>query len=114
MEHVSRSETDTVEAVPDVHLEQLAGGESMSVQHFRIDPGATVPAHEHHHEQAGFLYRGELTFLVGDDREAVVVRAGDSYTLAGHEVHAVENRGDEPAEGVDIFSPPRPNPDWAT
>ena len=97
MERVSLEESDVVEAVPDVHLAQLAGGESMSVQHFRIDPGATVPEHSHHHEQAGFVYRGELTFVLAD----------------GEEVHGAENRGDEPVEGVDIFSPPRPNPDWA-
>jgi quercetin dioxygenase-like cupin family protein len=112
MERVPLSEDDLVEAVPEVHLAQLAVGESMSVQYFRIDPGATVPSHEHHHEQAGFVYRGELTFVL-DGGEEVVVGAGDSYDLTSHEVHGAENRGDEPIEGVDIFSPPRPNPDWA-
>jgi quercetin dioxygenase-like cupin family protein len=112
MERVPLAESDTVEAVPDVHLAQLTSGERMSVQHFRIDPGATVPEHSHHHEQAGFVYRGELTFLLADGEE-VVVGAGDAYDLAGDELHGVENRGDEPVEGVDIFSPPRPDPDWA-
>ena len=112
MERVPLDESDVVEAVPDVHLAQLAVGESMSVQHFRIDPGATVPEHSHHHEQAGFVYRGELTFVLADGSE-VVVGPGDSYDLASEEVHGAENRGDEPVEGVDIFSPPRPNPDWA-
>ena len=99
------------EAVEQVHLAQLAAGEEMSVQHFRIEPGATVPEHDHHHEQAGFVYEGELTFLL-DDGE-VTVGAGESYVLAGHEVHGAENRGDTPVRGVDIFSPPRPDPDWA-
>jgi quercetin dioxygenase-like cupin family protein len=112
MERAPLSETDAVEAVTDVHLAQLADGESMSVQHFRIDPGATVPEHSHHNEQAGVVYRGELTFVLEDGTE-VVVGPVDSYVLAGHEVHGAENRGDEPVEGVDIFSPPRPNPDWA-
>jgi quercetin dioxygenase-like cupin family protein len=110
MEHVSLDEA--VEAVPNVHLAQLAGGERMSVQHFRIEPGATVPEHHHHHEQAGFVYSGELTFTLEDGSE-VVVGSGDSYSLAGEEVHGAENRGDVAVEGVDIFSPPRPNPDWA-
>ncbi|MFC7226542.1 cupin domain-containing protein [Salinirubellus salinus] len=112
MERVPLAESDTVEAVPDVHLAQLAAGERMSVQHFRIDPGATVPEHSHHHEQAGFVYRGELTFSLADGEE-VVVGAGDAYDIAGEEVHGAENRGEEPVEGVDIFSPPRPDPDWA-
>ncbi|MFC7176041.1 cupin domain-containing protein [Halosegnis marinus] len=99
------------EAVENVHLAQLAAGEETSVQHFRIEPGATVPSHDHHHEQAGFVYEGELTFLL-DDSE-VTVAAGESYVLAGGEVHGAENRGTEPVRGVDIFSPPRTDPDWA-
>lgn len=99
------------EAVDAVHLAQLATGDSMSVQHFRIEPGATVPEHSHHHEQAGFVYEGELTFLV--DGEEIVVGAGESYTIPGEEPHAAENRGETAIRGVDIFSPPRPDPDWA-
>jgi quercetin dioxygenase-like cupin family protein len=109
MEHVALgAET---EAGEQVHLAQLATGEEMSVQHFRIKPGATVPEHDHHHEQAGFVYAGELTFLLADGE--VTVGAGESYVLAGDEVHGAENRGDAPVRGVDIFSPPRPDPDWA-
>jgi quercetin dioxygenase-like cupin family protein len=111
MERVSHGSAESVEAVPDVHIARLAAAESMSVQGFRIEPGATVPEHAHHQEQAGYVTRGELTFLLEDGE--VVVGPGDSYVLAGEEVHAVENRGDEPAEGVDVFSPPRPDPDWA-
>ncbi len=103
--------TETTEAVENVHLAQLAAGEAMSVQHFEFDPGATVPSHDHHHEQTGFIYEGELTFLLEDGE--VVVGAGESYVLAGEEVHGAANRGDVAVRGVDIFSPPRPNPDWA-
>lgn len=109
MEHASlESET---EAVENVHLAQLVAGEQTSVQHFRIEPGATVPEHDHHHEQAGFIYEGELTFLLEDGE--VTVGPGDAYVLAEWEVHGAENRGDVAVKGVDIFAPPRPNPDWA-
>jgi quercetin dioxygenase-like cupin family protein len=111
MDHVSLDSTEEVEAVDDVHLAQLAAGENMSVQHFRIEPGAVVPEHQHHHEQSGFVYRGELTFQL-EDGDEVVVAEGDAYDLAGHEVHAAENRGSVPVEGVDVFSPPRTDPDW--
>jgi quercetin dioxygenase-like cupin family protein len=103
--------TETTEAGEGVNLAQLAAGELMSVQYFRIDPGAEVPLHDHPHEQTGFVYRGELTFLDEDGEETVVV-AGDSYTIPGDEVHAAENRGEGPVEGVDIFSPPRETPPW--
>lgn len=110
MERVPLAET--TEAVESVHLAQLAAGEEMSVQHFEFEPGATVPSHDHHHEQTGFVYEGELTFLLEDGEEAVV-SAGESYVLAGGEIHGAENRGEEVVRGVDVFSPPRPNPDWA-
>lgn len=109
MEHTALDEE--TEAVEQVHLAQLAAGDEMSVQHFRIEPGATVPEHDHHHEQAGFIYEGALTFLLADG--AVTVGEGESYVLAGHEVHGAENRGDVAVRGVDIFAPPRPDPDWA-
>jgi len=103
---------EAVEAVEGVHLTQLAADERMSVQHFHIESGARVPEHSHHHEQAGFVHEGELTFVVADGDE-VVVGAGESFVFAGDEVHAAENRGDEPVRGVDVFSPPRTDPDWA-
>ncbi len=109
MERVPLAET--TEAVEDVHLAQLAAGAEMSVQHFEFEPGATVPSHDHPHEQSGFVYEGELTFLLEDGEE--VVGAGESYVLAGGEVHGAENRGEGIVRGVDVFSPPRPNPDWA-
>lgn len=99
------------EAVEQVHLAEMAAGEETSVQHFRIEPGASVPAHDHHHEQAGFIYEGELTFLLEDGE--VTVEAGESYVLDGGERHGAENRGDVETRGVDIFAPPRTDPDWA-
>jgi quercetin dioxygenase-like cupin family protein len=110
MERVPLADVEATEAVDGVHLSQLAAGTEMSVQHFRIEPGATVPEHSHPHEQTGYVTAGTLTFLV--DGEECVVEAGDSYAIPGDEPHGAENRGDEPVEGVDIFAPPRVNPDW--
>ena len=111
MECVGLSEQETVEAVENVHLAQLATGERTSIQSFEIEPGAIVPEHSHHHEQTGFVYEGDLTFILDDD--VVVVGPGDSFTISGDEPHAAENRGDGVVRGVDIFAPPRPDPDWA-
>ncbi|MDZ7701281.1 MAG: cupin domain-containing protein [Halobacteriales archaeon] len=111
MEHVSSADRERVEAVDGVHLTQLAVGDRTSVQAFRMEPGSAVEAHDHPHEQAGFLYQGELTFTLADGTERVV-GAGESFLFRGEETHAAENRGDEPVLGVDVFAPPRPNPDW--
>lgn len=112
MEHATAGSLEFVEAVDDVHLSLGAAGDEMNVQHFEIEPGATVPSHSHHHEQVGVIYGGALTFVLEDGSE-VTVEAGDSYALAGDEVHGAENRGDEPVKGIDVFSPPRTDPDWA-
>jgi quercetin dioxygenase-like cupin family protein len=110
MERVSLADVDAAEAVDGVHLAQLAAGAEMSVQHFRIEPGAVVPEHSHPHEQTGYITAGTLTFLV--DGEEVAVSPSESYAIPGDEPHGAENRGEVAVEGVDIFSPPRLNPDW--
>ena len=112
MDLVTESEREAVEAVSGAHLAVAAAGERMSVQHFRIDPGAEVPAHSHPHEQAGYVTEGELTFVLDGD-ERLVAGPGDAYVIPGGETHAAVNEGETPVEGVDIFSPPRTDPDWA-
>lgn len=102
--------THTTEVVDGVHLASLAQTTHMNVQHFRIEPGATVPAHTHSNDQVGYLYQGELVFTVDDEEQ--IIAAGDSYAIPGNERHAAENRGVEPAIGIDVFSPPRTDPDW--
>jgi quercetin dioxygenase-like cupin family protein len=101
---------ETVEVEPGVHLSQLVACEGMSVQHVRMEPGAVVPEHSHHHEQVGYIYAGELVFLL--EGGEVTVGPDEGYSLASGEVHGAENRGDETVLAVDVFSPPRPNPDW--
>lgn len=112
MERISEEAVEGAEPVEGVRLKLLAAGDGANIQQFRIEPGATVPQHSHHHEQLGYITHGTLTFIL-EDGEEQVLEAGDSYSLAGDEPHGVENRGDEPVEGVDIFSPPRTDPDWA-
>lgn len=112
MQRVGLSDVEPTEAVGGTHLAALASAEEMSVQHFEIEPGATVAEHDHPHEQTGFVYEGELTFLV--DGEEVLVGPGDAYAIPGGQPHGVENRGEGVVRGVDVFSPPREAPDWAT
>jgi len=111
MDLVTPDDRETVEAMDGVFLTQLAVGERMSIQHLRMEPGARVPMHDHHHEQLGFVYQGTQTFIL-EDGEAVDVEPGGSYFLESGEPHAAENRGDGIMEAIDIFSPPRPNPSW--
>jgi len=112
MDYYVPDDDDYVEAVDDVHLTVGASGEETSVQHFTIEPGAEVPSHQHHHEQAGLITQGELTFEL-DDGERITVGPGESYVLLGDEVHGAVNEGDEVVKGIDVFAPSRTDPDWA-
>lgn len=110
MDIVADDAVESTEAVPGVHLTQGAAGEKASVQRFSIEPGAEVPEHDHPHEQVGTVTSGVLTFFL--DGETLRVGAGDTFAIPGGEPHAAANEGDVPVEGFDVFSPPRPNPDW--
>jgi quercetin dioxygenase-like cupin family protein len=110
MESMAPADAETVEVVEGVYLTQLVAGERTSVQHFHIEPGASVPDHSHKHEQAGYVVHGTLTFTA--DGEEHVISPGESYVIPGDEPHAAGNRADIPVDGIDIFSPPRTNPDW--
>lgn len=103
---------ETVTAVPGVHVAQLVEGEDMSVQYYRIEPGAEVPIHNHHHEQTGFVFEGTLTYFF-EEGEDISVGPDGSYALASNEPHGAVNNGKVDVVGIDVFRPPRVNPDWA-
>ena len=111
MDVVDNDSNAETEVVSGVYLAQLAAGENMSLQHVRFDPGARVPEHSHPHEQAGYVYEGTVTFLL--EGGAVTLEAGESYCVSGGQAHAVENPTDRPARVIDVFSPPRGDPDWS-
>lgn len=101
---------DAVEVADGIDATVLAGSEQMNMQHFVIEPGAKVPAHVHENEQLGYMIRGRVVVNLPDDE--VELGPGDSYCFAANEPHSAENPGDEPAVGIDIFSPPRSVPGW--
>lgn len=83
----------------------------MSIQHLRMEPEARVSEHSHHHEQVGFVYEGEQTFIL-DSCESLTVASGGSYWLESSEIHAAENQSEVQLRAIDVFSPPRLNPNW--
>jgi mannose-6-phosphate isomerase-like protein (cupin superfamily) len=108
MEVISPADRETVEPVENGFLTQMGAGERMSIQHFRLNPDAGAPRHSHEHEQVGYLVEGTLTIVVDEGEHSV--EAGDAYLIPSSEAHAIWNRGNEPAVGVETFSPPRPRP----
>ncbi len=110
MERINDAEANYEEVREGVYLADLATGERAGMKHWRIDPGAVLPVHRHEHEQIGYMVRGTLVATV--DGEQVVLKPGDSYLFPSNEPHGAENRGDVPAIGVGVLSPPRGEPDW--
>jgi quercetin dioxygenase-like cupin family protein len=112
MRLVSLDDVDRPTVEEGFRLAELAAGDRTSILHYTIEPGVDVPRHRHEHEQLGYVFTGELTFLL-DDGSEVTASADETYAIAANEGHAAENRGEETVHGIDIFSPPRTNDDWA-
>ena len=112
MIRVTEDDRDPEAVAEGVYLTDLAAGERASMKFWRVEPGATLPAHRHRHEQIGYVIRGTLTAVVeGEERR---LEPGDSYAFPGGERHGAENRGDVPAVGIGVLSPPRREPRWRT
>jgi mannose-6-phosphate isomerase-like protein (cupin superfamily) len=66
--------------------------------------GATVPRHQHPHEQMGMGLEGEFLLVIGDEERTV--GPGDAYLIPSGVEHSATAVGG-PARALDIFSPPR-------
>ncbi|PSP97869.1 cupin domain-containing protein [Halobacteriales archaeon QS_5_70_17] len=105
MFRVTEDDREPREVAADVYLSDLAAGERASMKFWRVEPGATLPTHRHSNEQIGYVISGTLTALV--EGEEHTLEPGDSYAFPSGELHGAENRGDEPAVGIGVLSPPR-------
>ena len=99
----ANSEAKTVQMFPGVVRRTLNSGDRTTLAEITIDQGGVVPSHTHPHEQIGYVSRGRVMFVIGDQRREL--REGDSYLIPSnvpHEVTALE-----PAVCIDTFSPVR-------
>ena len=80
-----------------VHTDQL------TVAHFRIERGSTLPEHHHVHEQVTNVVRGELEMTV--DGETRVCKAGDVVVIPSEVPHSARALSD--CRVIDVFQPAR-------
>ena len=92
-----------VQMFPGVVRRTLTFGERLMLVEVRLDAGAVVPEHAHHHEQTGYLIRGRFLFQLGDEEREL--GPGDCWLVPSNVAHKVTAL--EPSVCVDIFSPPR-------
>ncbi len=96
-------ESNPVEMLPGVIRRTLSRGDHTLLCEITLASGSVVPAHEHPHEQIGYVVRGRLTFRIGDEERELA--AGDGYVIPGNVSHAVTAL--EESIAIDIFSPVR-------
>jgi quercetin dioxygenase-like cupin family protein len=92
-----------LEKLKGVMLKTLAYGENTLITNVKISKGASIPKHNHVHEQTGFLITGLLEFTI--DGDIILARTGDSWTILKnipHGAFAVED-----CDLVEVFSPIR-------
>lgn len=91
----------------DGYLARAVHGERLTLAVVEIEPGATLPKHQHANEQLGMVIQGALVFRVGD--ETKTVEPGGVWRIGSQIPHTVTG-GAEGAVVIDIFSPARE--DW--
>jgi quercetin dioxygenase-like cupin family protein len=97
------SEAKVVEMFPGVVRRTLNSGDNSTLVEITLAKGASVPMHNHPHEQNGYVVSGRVRFHIGDQTREL--SAGDSYCALGTEMHGVDALED--AICIDIFSPVR-------
>ncbi|HST25584.1 MAG TPA: cupin domain-containing protein [Gaiellaceae bacterium] len=83
-------------------------GERVTFALIELDPGVTVPEHQHENEQLGIVVEGSLTFTVGDETRELC--PGEAWCITRDVPHSVVS-GPDGAVLVEVFSPIRE--DWA-
>ena len=99
----ARETATAVEMFPGVVRRTLNAGDRTMLCEIELACGSVVPLHTHPHEQIGYLSRGRLRFIIGDEEREL--SEGDSWCVPGDVPHMVTAVEDSIA--IDIFSPPR-------
>lgn len=96
------------EKVTDVISRRVISGEKAMLAQIFLEKGAIVPMHSHENEQITYLLEGALKFWIGEEKEEIILRAGEVLHIPSNVPHQAEAL--EECLDVDVFSPPRQ--DW--
>jgi quercetin dioxygenase-like cupin family protein len=91
------------ERINDRITRKLVTGEKLMLCRWRMEAGAAVPAHRHHHEQVACMISGSMRIRVGD--RWLECGPGDVVVIPGGTEH--EASFPTACEVMDVFSPPR-------
>ena len=97
------NENDYKDVLEKIQKKTLVYGDRTLMAEFRLEHGADLPRHSHHHEQTGYLVSGEIELSIGDETHQV--KPGDSWCIAGGVEHKATVLEDSVA--IEVFSPVR-------
>lgn len=86
-----------------IHL-RIVPGDKLMFSFVRFDPNATVPTHQHPHEQIGIVLEGELEMWIDNDRRTI--RKGETYVIPSQIPHGAQTKS-TPCLVLDAFHPIR-------
>lgn len=76
-------------------------GTNMNVLHSILKDGAVVASNTHPEEQMGYIIRGSLEVIIGEEKS--ILKAGDVYFVPPNVPHSFIAIGE--SEAIDVFSP---------
>ncbi len=91
------------ELLPGIRMKTIVYGEKTLMTEFLLEKGSSLPAHDHIHEQTGYLVSGKIFLTI--EGEKLEVNPGDSWNIPGGVSHSAEAVIDSVA--VEVFSPRR-------
>ena len=90
------------ELVPGI-LGYYAHGDNMSFGYVELEPGSSVPMHQHIHEQITYIIEGELDMVIGG--KSCLLTGGMYHVIPSNTPHsAIAKTG---CKVIDVFSPVR-------
>jgi quercetin dioxygenase-like cupin family protein len=94
-----RSDSGYSAALAGICRKTLAYGEKTLMTEFKLQKGAALPRHSHPHEQTGYLVRGRIRLIIGNEKHEA--HAGDSWCIPGGVEHGADILEDSVA--IEVF-----------
>jgi quercetin dioxygenase-like cupin family protein len=98
-----KNESAYITPLTGMRQKTLVYGENTLMTEFLLDGGSHLPLHSHPHEQTGYLVKGKLNMIIGD--ESFLAEPGDSWNIPGNMFHGADALEDSIA--IEVFSPVR-------
>ena len=98
-----QDDTGYRKVIEGIRMKTLVYGAKTLMAELHLSQGADLPAHQHPHEQTGYLVSGRIDLTI--DGTVHAVRPGDSWCIPGGVTHSAKIHED--AVAVEVFAPVR-------